>query len=109
MAAISGIPRLCVFAAPQKQTATVWVFDIRLAVTALRRNLGSRRPSPESAMWRLTAFTTVAGGRARKKQQRVKIKYVATFMKTLKMTEPFGSRYKAPVLKALENVALDVR
>lgn len=40
------------------------------------------------------------------KQQKVKIRYVATFMKTSKITEPFGSWYRAPVLNALEKVAL---
>jgi hypothetical protein len=35
--------------------------------------------------------------------------YVATFMKTLKITEPVGSEYRAPVLKAPEKADLDVR
>ena len=52
------------------------------------------------------ALTSVTGGLAMKKQQRVKIRYVATFMKTSKMTDPLGSWYRAPVLKALEKVAL---
>jgi hypothetical protein len=36
----------------------------------------------------------------------VKTAYVAIFMKTLKITDPGGRRFNAPVLKAPEKVVL---
>lgn len=97
MAVTSGMPKLVVFAAPQKQTATVSSLDILRAVMIRLKDLGNFRPQAESDMrafaWRVRA----SGGRAAKKQMMVKRRYRARFMNTLKMTESVESSKRAPV------------
>lgn len=62
--ATNGMPRLVVFAAPQKQIATVWALDMWTTVRALLTTRGNLDIGLDSAMCVLTATANQFGGRA---------------------------------------------
>lgn len=65
IAVTSGIPRLVVLAAPQKQTAMVCSLDMRWTRITRRKTFGTwLRANCESARTGFTLAARIAGGRA---------------------------------------------